>query len=404
VGLSALGTILVGIWAGLALVIVVSYRPGGPWDLAVAAAAFLPVPIAAVSAIWPPLVRSWRASIAIAWLGLAAILLAAPLLLLVVRAVAAGGHQTLLPSAEVAYAGTLALASLCLFAAVGIVVGRRGRDVTTGPGLLHAVGLAAVLTSVSAFMFGGAAVANELALRDSAVAVSRFGPTDPALEADDCDQPVRLGPGANLRIEASASVDQRPIGSAQLLGVRDGLDERWQGWLDSRYGDRTSSYVRLGDEAWIDLGGDWIPTAPDPFDLKGRDQRTVDGPVVAALMGTLPRPVAEDLGTELVGGAKARHCRTAVDGPTALTVFLPLRWLAGGDMVSVTRTLDEWRGTLDWWVFTDGQLGQASVTISGYPGEAWPTGGIQGSMHATITALDRAMAHTVTPPTGLGTT
>jgi hypothetical protein len=75
-----------------------------------------------------------------------------------------------------------------------------------------------------------------------------------------------------------------------------------------------------------------------------------------------------------------------------------LELLAGGQLLRVTHPLTEWRGTLDWWVFTDGQLGQASVIINGYPGEAWPTSGIQGAMEAKLTALDRTLEHVVTPP------
>ena len=37
--------------------------------------------------------------------------------------------------------------------------------------------------------------------------------------------------------------------------------------------------------------------------------------------------VPEDLGIEIIEGARARHCRTFIDGPTALDAFLPLRWL-----------------------------------------------------------------------------
>jgi hypothetical protein len=158
----------------------------------------------------------------------------------------------------------------------------------------------------------------------------------------------------------------------------------------------------VGDQAWIDTGDTWVPAPPDPFGMLGVSGTTVDGPVVAALRETQPQPVAEDLGTELVEGAKSRHCRTAVDGPTALAMFLPLRWLAGSDMVSITRPLDEWRGTLDWWMFTDGELGQANVMINGYPGEAWPTGGLQGALSARLTAVDRTAAHEIQPPTSVG--
>jgi hypothetical protein len=398
-GLRLVAAALAGLWAGLALVILVSYRPGGPWDSVVVAAAFLPVPIAVVAIIYPPLVRPWRPAVAIAWLGLAAMLLAGPLILLVIRSIASGGHQTLFPSAEVAYAALLALGCLCLFSSLGIVTGRRARDVTTRGGLLHAFGLAVVLTTASAFTLGGAALANELALRDTTLPYSPFGPTDASVPAPSCDEPPILGASSTLETRADATIDLRPVGSARLTGVRDGVDERWSGWVDSRYGDASASYVRTGSQAWLDRGADWIPTAPDPFAMPGSDQLTVDGPVVAALQSTEPAPVAEDVGTELVEGAKARHCRTAVDGRTALSLFLPLRWLAGGDMVSVTRTLDNWRGTLDWWTFTDGQLGQASVTIDGYPGEAWPSGGLQGRLTARMTATERTTGHTITAPT-----
>jgi hypothetical protein len=110
--------------------------------------------------------------------------------------------------------------------------------------------------------------------------------------------------------------------------------------------------------------------------------------------------VVEDLGVGIVSGARARHCRTAVNGPTALATFLPLRWLAGGQLLTVTHPLEEWRGTLDWWVFTDGQLGLANVDIHGYPGEAWPTSGIAGTLSARLSALDRDVPRTVLPPDG----
>ena len=209
--------------------------------------------------------------------------------------------------------------------------------------------------------------------------------------------PPAIGPGATLEVRAEGTVDQSPIGSTRLTGVRDGADERWSGWLDSRYDDGVAEYTRVDTQAWLDLGAGSVPTAPDPFGMPGTDALTVDGPVATALGATRPQPVAEDLGFEVVEGARARHCRTAVDGPTALELFLPLRWLAGGDLVTVTRPLDNWRGTLDWWTFADGQLGQASVTISGYPGEAWPTAGIQGQMTARMTATDRTVQHVVSP-------
>ena len=79
----------------------------------------------------------------------------------------------------------------------------------------------------------------------------------------------------------------------------------------------------------------------------------------------------------------------ATVAPTALAASLPLRWLAGGGLLKPAHRLAEWRGYLDWWVFTDGQLGQATILINGYPGDAWPRSGLQGSLEARLTALDR---------------
>jgi hypothetical protein len=56
-----------------------------------------------------------------------------------------------------------------------------------------------------------------------------------------------------------------------------------------------------------------------------------------------------------------------------------------------------WRGTFDWWVFGDGQLGEAVVTIGGYPGDAWPSSGLQGSITARLTATMRDVTHEVGP-------
>ena len=86
-----------------------------------------------------------------------------------------------------------------------------------------------------------------------------------------------------------------------------------------------------------------------------------------------------------------------MDGPTAIAISLPVRWLAGGELVAPAHGLEAWRGNLDWWVFADGELGQAVVTINGYPGEAWPSAGLQGSITARMTALDRTVPQSVGP-------
>jgi hypothetical protein len=396
---------LLALWAGLALVILIAYRPGGPWDALVALAAFAPVCIAAVAVVQPPMPDPdgrdlWRSRAAIAWVGLIAALLVASMLVLEVKILAAGGDQALLPSLEVAYALVLAIASLSLYAALGITRGERPPGWRGHGRLVHALGITVVMSTAAAFLLGGAAVANDLALRDEPQPPSRFGPTEATAMPPGCDQPVAMGPGAAVDITAEAAIDGESVGTASIRGVRQGLDERWTGAVASDFTTTTAGYARIGDQMWLDLG--LIQPSPGPraaFEMAGPNGLTLDGPVVATLNATTPAAiVAEDLGVELVEGARARHCRTAIDGPTALDAFLPLRWLAGGQLLTVTHPLTEWRGTLDWWVFTDGQLGQSTIVVNGYPGEAWPASGIQGSMSAKLTALDRTEDHTVTPP------
>lgn len=402
----ALAILLLVLWTGLAITILVYYRPGGPWDVLVASAAFAPVLIAAAAVVRPPLARvghpeAWRANLIVAWVGLIAVLLVGALLVLEVRVITEPGDQALLPSPEVAYALVLALGTLSLYAALGI------SQIPARPGsraqgrMLHAAGLAVIMTVVAASLLAGAALANDLALRDQPAGPSRFGPTDPTLTPPTCDIPVWLGPSAAVEIEAQAIIDGASVGSASIQGVRQGLDETWAGSAEGDFVRARAEYVRQGPQAWLSLGA----TEPgrvriDPFGLVGTDGLTLDGPVVAVLSTSEPGVVAEDLGVGLVSGARARHCRTAVNGPTALDTFLPLRWLAGGQLLTVTHPLDEWRGTLDWWVFADGQLGQANVDIHGYPGEAWPTSGIAGTLSARLTALDRDVPQTVRPPDG----
>lgn len=396
--------VLLVLWTALAILILIAYRPGGPWDIVVVSGAFVPVLIAAAAVVRPPEPRlhdpgATAANLVVAWVGLLAALLVSGLLVLEVRIITAEGDQALLPSLEVAYALVLAIGALSLYTALGIsgIPARPGSRLQGR--MLHALGIAVLMTTGATGLLGGAAVANDLALLEQPAQPSRFGPTDPALTPPGCDVPVVVGPTADLEIVAHGIIDGEDMGSASIRGVRSGLDESWSGSVESDYARARASYVRVGAQAWLGLGAQPPSRIQvDPFGLAGTDGLTLDGPVVAVVTSSLPGVVAEDLGVELVGGARARHCRTAVGGPTALDTFLPLRWLAGGQLLTVTHPLDEWRGTLDWWVFADGQLGQASVIIHGYPGEAWPTTGISGSLSARLTALDRDQPQTVTPP------
>jgi len=397
-GLRLLAALLASLWSGMAIALLVAYRPGGPLDQLVGTAAFLPVAVAVVAIIWPPVIDEWRPAAAVAWLGILSALLVGPLLLGIIEALAAGGRQELFPSAEVAYAGTLALGTTCLFGSLGLVGTRWGGVLTTRASLISAFALAGVLTVIGTLVFGGAAVANELALRAQPHPSSRYGPTDVSMPPPHCSEPLKLGPNAVLEVTASAAVDGDTVGNVLLTGARNGDDERWTALMQGQFAQGAASYVRVGSEARLhESGGVWRSIDPRGFGLLGDRGLTIEEPIESVALGALGKPVTEELGIELIEDAQARHCRTPVDGPTAIEISLPVRWLAGGDLVAPAHKLEAWRGNLDWWVFADGELGQAVVTINGYPGEAWPSAGLQGSITARMTALDRTVAQSVGP-------
>jgi hypothetical protein len=395
-GLRLLAAVLAGLWTGLAISLLVAYRPGGPLDLLIGAAAFLPVLVAVAAIAWPPVLEDWRAAAAVAWLGIGSALLVTPLLGGVIDTLAEGGRQELFPSAEVAYAGMLALGTTCLFGALGLVRARWGAVLTLRIAVVRAAVLATTLTLIGALVFGGAAIANELALRARAHPISAFGPSDGRIPPPHCTEALELGGNAVLEVTASAAIDGVTVGNVILTGARHGADERWTAIMEGRFAQGAASYVRLGGEARIQMAsGGWQSISPGSLELLNEGGPTVEGPVHAAALGTLGHPVTEEIGIELIEGAQARHCRTPVDGPAALGASLPVRWLAGGNLLSPAHELDAWRGNLDWWVFADGELGQAVVTINGYPGDAWPSAGLQGSITARMTALDRTVPQTV---------
>jgi len=73
------------------------------------------------------------------------------------------------------------------------------------------------------------------------------------------------------------------------------------------------------------------------------------------------RATAEDHGLEYVEGARARHCRVAVDGATYLASFPQVEWLVG------PANLESWRGELDYWVFATAKWGWCRARSTGPP-------------------------------------
>ncbi len=213
-----------------------------------------------------------------------------------------------------------------------------------------------------------------------------------------CDEPLRLGQNAVVTIEARSSVDTEDRGSAVLTGKRGGRDESWGGSWAGPDGAGQLAYLRIGPLGWLNDSSDdpaapgttWRGVRPDPFEMLGLGQLTMDGPprsVAGVPRGSI---VAEDLGLVIIEGARARHCRTFMDGPTALDTFLPLRWLLADSSVVPEGAISRWRGEMDWWVFGDGELGMASVEVSGARGPAgWDAEGVRGVLEARLEAVDR---------------
>jgi len=398
--LRSLAALLLLLWVILAVAILVAYRPGGPADVLVGATAAIPALVVAGALLWPPTGLDGCVRYAPIWLGLASALLIAPLLLLVLEALLAGGRQTLLPSLEVAYAAVLAFGTSCAFTALGIA-GRLVPDRRLQSSrLITAAGIGSGLTLLGTLAFGGVAIANEQRLRERAAPVSVWGPTDPELLPPSCHEPARLGPTAGVTIEATGSIDGEQVAQATILGERSGTSERWTGDLQGRFGQGELRYDSYGQRVmWSVDGGDAEPRPPDFLEALGGSGLTLDGPVLAAVSGPEGEPgtVAEDLGFDLFDGATARHCRRAIDGNTALNAVPALRWIAGQELEERSEALGEWRGEIDWWVFGDGQLGRAVVTVSGYPGEAFPATGVSAMLEAELSATHRGSEPPIPP-------
>ena len=392
---------LLALWAAVAIAVAAMYRPGGPGDIVVVLACSTPVFVAAAGIAWPAVPADDRQRLALVWLWIAAVLLVIPLLYGVASTLVMGGPRSLVPSAEVAYAGLLALLALSAFSATGLVHERRGTLVFERRSTWWTALLSVGLTGVVGLAFALVALVSDMALRhDPVTTSSRFGPTDPDLLPPLCDAPAALGSGARVTITAVSSEDDVARGRAVLEGRRGGRDEVWGASWDGPDGSGQLAYVRVGAQAWLNResrdpgapGTSWDAVRPDPFDLAGPRELTMDGPphsLVNVPRGSL---VVEDLGLEVTDGARARHCRAFVDGPTALSAFLPLRWLIGGEPIELDTRLEDWRGELDWWVFANGELGRASVEISGERADTgWDSEALLGILEAELEAIDRTV-------------
>ena len=187
---------LVVCWTIAAGLVLLAYRPGGPFDLIVGLTAMTPIAIALAGAVWPPVARGDVAFPAIVWLGILALLCLVPSIAGVVNQLLAFGSRTLLPSLEAAYPWLVALVATSLFSGFGIARRLQGGTALRRRRLRDRRSRSRLATDGAwrGWPSRRSRVANDMALRDtppSAVAVrpDRRASSEPPL----CDGPLRAG-------------------------------------------------------------------------------------------------------------------------------------------------------------------------------------------------------------------
>ena len=385
--LRLLAVALTVLWAAGGGGVLVAYRPGGPVDLLVGVAASLPLLVSVAAIVWPPLVRSDRGSAGIFWLGLLAGLLLIPSIASVASQVLQGGTEPLLPSLEVVYPWALALLATSLFAGFGI---SRQLIPEIGVGkkrLAASISFAVVATSIIGGIFASVSLADNAALGNVPAAHSKFGPTAANLTPPQCSGPLATPKTGSLSFDLSANVDGRAVGTVNVIGSRSGSDMAWTAQvvrsdLFGQYG-----AVRIGSSAWaMSPGSSWAATNPTVI-----DGQALDLTVLSGVLSLKNRATAEDHGLEYVEGARARHCRAAIDGSTFAVSFPQVKWLVGD------ASLATWRGEIDFWVFGDAEVGMVSGTVNGDAQGILPHG-LQATVRVKMTVTDRGAPVTISPP------
>ena len=378
---------LVACWTLAAVIVVFGYRPGGPVDLVVGLAAAGPVAIALAGVIWPPATHGRTAFAAMVWLGVGTLLVLIPSIIGVSGQLEQGGAQTLLPSVEAAYPWGLALLGTSLFAGFGIARRVLGETAMRRRRLARGVIVATVFAIAAGTLFTAVAMANELALRDRPTASSRFGPTDSEIEPPLCDGPLSVGETARIELHLLGDLDGESIGSVDLAGDRNRGNFRWLAYAATSRELGLQGSARIDTDAWVrqPFGGWHRATQLEVAD------GTVDAQAFEAALAEGTRATAEQLGVDVIEGARARHCKIAIDGPTFRSAFPQVKWLVGD------ADLDRWRGELDYWVFLDGQLGRVTGSLNG-DAAGIREGALQGTVRVNLSATHRGTDLRIDPP------
>jgi hypothetical protein len=376
--LRLLAVALTVLWAAGGGIVLIGYRPGGPWDLLVGVTASLPLFVAVAPIVWPPLVTSSRGAAGVFWLGLVAGLLLVPSIVSVAAQVLARSSEPLLPSAEVVYPWAVALLATGLFAGLGV---SRQLISETGIGrkrLAVSIAFALVTTTPIGVAFAGVSLADDAALRDKPSLYSRFGPTSADLTPIQCDQQLQPAATAQLELDVWGNIDTRSIGSMDLTGQRSGNDVFWTAQVVRSDLFGQFGAARVGSTALaLTPGQGWHAVSSASL-----DSDMIDATAFARALSPGNRATAEDLGLEYVEGARARHCRVAIDGSTFAASFPQVVWLVGD------ASLAAWRGEIDFWVFGDGEIGLITGSVNGDAQAILPHG-LQATVEIKLTATDR---------------
>lgn len=384
--LRLLAVALAVLWAATSVLVLLAYRPGGPVDLLVGASILVPAGIGLLAAVYPPSARSMPAFRLIAGLAVGSGLVLLPSLAGLYRQLTDRGLQTLLPSVEASYSWALALAGTALFSGMGLARRMRGRA-GRAHRLAIALALGAGMATISGTLVAAVAAANDLAIRDRPAIASRFGPTDPALVPPKCSDPLAAGATAQLVVTMDATVDGGSLGSARIRGSRSGSDFAWTAEVGTSSVLGLAGAARIGDRAWTrDPGAAWQVMRAGA--VAGED---LDLPIMETALNQASRTAAEDLGLSYLEGARARHCRVAIDGTTYRAAFPQVRWLAG------STDLRRWRGEVEYWVFGDGQVGRIDAWLEG-EGFAIKPDAVRARLETELTATDRGSPVAITAP------
>jgi hypothetical protein len=199
---------------------------------------------------------------------------------------------------------------------------------------------------------------------------------------------LSTAPSARVELILDGDLDGHSIGTVSLAGDRSGTDFRWLAYAATTSELGLHGEARIGEDAWVrEPFGGWRRAESD--EVAGG---TVDLQAVLVALTMDQRAAAELHGVDVVEGARARHCRIAVDGPTFRRAFPEVAWLVGAD------DLGRWRGELDYWIFLDGQLGQLIGNVNGDAGSI-KDGALQATIGVDLRATGRGEPVHLNAPT-----